>query len=186
MQTRDGLAGDGLLLSRIALLEHRLQTVAKLVLDARRITLAPSGTAAETIIDADSQRELAVGFHHREHDAAGRPFRWAGKADDFELRFHLERFAARPFRMTGKFVSGLGPESLSAYVDYRPILLRIAHDGAMVVVSGRIPADPLAGATTLTFHCPAIAPPNSIDQRLLSFAFVRLVVGPPKALRAVA
>jgi hypothetical protein len=186
METQDRLAGENLLLSRIALLEHRLQTVAKLVLDASRISLAPSGSPVTTIIDANSQRELAMGFHHREHNAGGEPFRWAGKADHFELRFHLERFVARPFRMTGTFVSGLGPESLSAYVDYRPIPLRIEPTDAMVVVSGRIPADPLAGTTTLTFHCRAVPPPNSIDQRLLSFAFVRLVIDAPNALQAVA
>jgi hypothetical protein len=191
----DGLYGEGLLLTRIALLERRLQSLTRLVLDlrgTRTSTEGPSadGLAAEVVIEPDSQSELALGFHHREHDAAGNPFRWAGKADHFELRFHLDRFAARPFRMLGQFAAGVRPDQIRAYVDYRSIPVKVecepGAEGTTAMVTGRIPADPLAGATTLTFHCPAVASPNPLDQRKLSFAFVRLIAGEAPALREAA
>jgi hypothetical protein len=186
MAVEDEAQGDFLLLSRVAMLERRLKALATLVLDKRGPRGSGEPPSDPVEIEADDQCELASGFHHREHDAAGNPFRWAGKSDHFELRFHVDRFSARPFHMLGTFVSGLRPEQLRGYVDYRPISLRIEHDGAMASVSGRIPADPLGGTTTLTFHCPAVPAPNPADRRLLSFAFVRLVVGEAHALREAA
>ena len=186
MVVEDGLHGDGLLLSRIAMLERRLQSLTHLVLESHRHAVSADGLPAAMVIEPDSQRELVVGFHHREHDEAGHPFRWAGKADHFELRFHLDRFSARPFRMRGQFAPGVQPEQLRAYVDYRRIPVKIERDGAMSCIYGRIPADPLGGATTLTFHCPALPAPNPVDQRRLSFAFVRLVAGETEAMREAA
>jgi hypothetical protein len=177
MVIEDEAQGDFVLLSRIALLERRLQSLAALVLETRTPRGPGEPRSDRVEIEADDQGELASGFHHREHDAAGNPFRWAGKSAHFELRFHIDRCSARPFHMLGKFVSGLRTDQLRAYVDYRPIPLRTEHRGPMTWVSGLLPADPLGGATTLTFHCPPVPAPGQLDQRLLSFAFVRLVAG---------
>jgi hypothetical protein len=181
MTLEDGLQDDGLLLTRIAMLERRLQALTRTVLEMRNAAPSADGLAAHVVVEPDSQRELAIGFHEREHDDTGHPFRWAGRTDHFELRFHLDRFAARPFRMLGQFAAGVAPETLRGFVDYRSIKLKIepqgGRGGGRVVVSGRIPADPLGGATTLTFHCPAAASPNPADLRRLSFAFVRLEAG---------
>jgi len=194
----DGLAGDGLLLTRMAMIERRLQSLTRIVLEMRGSPAAPDGLHVHTVIEADSPRDFDAGFHDLEHDAAGNPFRWAGKDDHFEFRFHLDRFAARPFRMIGQFAAGVRPDQLRAYVDYRSVQVMVeceaGPDGAFrpglpvasglpvapglpVSIVGRIPADPLGGAATLTFHCPAVPSPNPVDRRKLSFAFVRLIAG---------
>ena len=108
----------------------------------------PPRMASAVVVEPDSQGELALGFHHREHDAAGNPFRWAGKADHFELRFHIDRFAPRPFRMLGQFAPGVRPDQLRAYVDYRSIPVQVEYEpgpDASASVVGLIPADPLGG-----------------------------------------
>ena len=172
----DDMAVEQILLSRIAILENRLQALSDLVVAASGSGDDDDELATTLVVEPDSQIELANGFHLREWDAQGNPFRWAGRAEYFEFRFFLDRRSARPFRMRGMFAAGVACEDLHGYVDYRQIPLKIERDGDMVDVIGRIPTDRLGQGVTLTFFCPTAAAAGT-DSRRLSFAFSRMVVG---------
>ena len=172
----DDPSHDQILDKRLALIEARLQSLA--MLNARGTEEEREGdrsVPATLIVDAEGA-ELAQGFHDREWDAHGNPFRWAGASDYFEFRFFLDRRSLRAFRMRGVLAAGCNPAGLRAYVDYRPIPVKLRAESEMTEVAGRIPADPLATGATLTFFCIPAAPVGG-DLRRLSFAFSSLAIG---------
>jgi hypothetical protein len=176
MQRRDDMARDQILLSRIALLESRLMSLAGYVVPAADASARDDFGPGNFVIDAESQLELGSGFHLREWDSQGNAYRWAGRDEYFEFRFFLDRRSANEFCMRGVLADGVDPSVLRAYADYRPIPIRIRPDGGMMEVSGRVPADPLVAGVTLTFFCEPVAASGG-DVRRLSFAFSSLAVG---------
>jgi hypothetical protein len=179
MTDSDVMNGNQIVLSRIALLEQRLHSLAERVLAGLDTDeSATDGIPLNLVIEPDSQLELASGFYLREWDGDGTPFRWAGRADHFEFRFFLDRRSARPFKMSGIFAPGITAD-LSGFVDYRPIPMKTQRGEGMAEIVGRIPADPLTTGVTLTFVCPSVRSPTAQDTRRLSFAFTKLAVGDP-------
>lgn len=175
MQIQPIPANERVLLSRVGLLEQRL---AALTGQGMLAGAFQDDVPAFCEIDAECQHETATGFHRREYNENGQPFRWAGKGDHFEFRFFLDRRVARPFHLHGLFAPGVRQESLRCFVDYKAIQVDRHLRSGMATVTGRIPAEPLSSAVTLTFICPPAAPPPaSRDIRTLSFAFSTLTVG---------
>ena len=182
--TLHGGDGDHILLSRLAILERRMEAMADLLAPAAEDCDDEAGLPQSLLIEPDGQTELAQGFHLREHDAAGRAFRWAGRERYFEFRFFLDRRSARVFRMRGLFAPAVAEAAfaggVSCFVDYRPIPVHVARAGEgddTATIEGRIPADRLNPGVTLTVFCPAAPSPNPADGRRLSFAFQHLRVG---------
>jgi hypothetical protein len=176
LRRRDDMARDQILLSRIALLEARVTSLARYVAPAAEGSVSDGFVPRNLVIDAESQLELGTGFHLREWDSQGNAYRWAGRDEYFEFRFFLDRRSANEFCMRGVLADGVDPGALRAYADYRPIPVRIRPNAGMMEASGRIPADPLGAGVTLTFFCEPVAAAGE-DVRRLSFAFSTLVVG---------
>jgi hypothetical protein len=171
---------------RVALLERATTTLAAQLdelIKASQAGETPSTGGAPSqplVIDADAISPFATGFHFREIDASGRSYRWTGRSDFFELRFHLNRKAAWTFEMELMTNSHVDMTLLRAFVDYAEIAVMVKEGGH---VCGSVPPSRLAGLVTLTFYLPSrFVPseldPNSEDHRSLSVVFYRISLKP--------
>jgi hypothetical protein len=171
---------------RVRLLERSLaDTVARL----GELTKASSAEVAagprETItIDSDGIAPFASGFHARELDASGRPFRWTGGDDFFELRFFADRNIPWTFEMNLMPNPHVDLLTLRAFVDYAEVPIHIEMAGEKV--TGALPVKPFSTLTTLTFYLPSCfvpsqLDPESVDHRSLGVVFYGLRLDPARA-----
>lgn len=133
------------------------------------------------ILDADAVSPFAAGFHAREIDASGRPFRWTGGDDYFELRFFLNRNLAWTFEMQLMSNPHVDLMQLRAFADYGEVPVEIDASGAHV--RGLIPPKPFSNLITLTFHLPSCFVPSQLDaaspdNRSLGVVFYGLKLDP--------
>lgn len=133
-------------------------------------------------VDADSVSPFAAGFHFRETDATGRPYRWTGRGDFFELRVRLDRSTPWTFELDVRGNDHVNVETVRAFVDY--IEVPVASAGATGHPTGPVPMAPHSDLAVFTFHLPThFVPskldPSSVDHRTLSAVFygLRLVPG---------
>ena len=138
-------------------------------------------------LDADAVAPFAAGFHSREIDASGRPFRWTGGDDFFELRFYLDRGLSWDFAMHLMPNSNVDVFQLRAFVDHAEVPVHFEDSGA--VVRGSIPARQFSRRVTLTFFLPSSFVPSRIDpdspdNRSLGVVFYGLNLKPVMGERA--
>ena len=133
-------------------------------------------------VDADAVSPFAAGFHFRETDATGRPYRWTGRGDFFELRVRLNRYVPWTFELDLRGNDHVNVETVRAFVDYIEVPVGMA--GASGHPTGPVPAAPHSDLAVFTFHLPThFVPskldPSSVDHRTLSAVFygLRLVPG---------
>jgi hypothetical protein len=149
---------------------------------ALNVNEAHSDSLPEAIVlDADSVSPFAVGFHFREIDIKGRPYRWTGRGDFFELRVRFDRSFDWTFELDLMGNEHAAIAALRGFVDYAEVPVRVADGGSQVL--GTIPAKPLSDLAVLTFYLPAhFVPsrldPSSTDHRTLSVVFYGLKLVP--------
>ena len=136
-----------------------------------------SGASAAIFLDADSVSPFALGFYNREFDKLGRPFRWTGKSDIFEIRLRLNRNAPWTFAMEVQANPNVDTRNLRGFVDY--IEVPIEADEAGKFVTGSIPERYFGMTATLTFllpntYIPSIVNPSVQDNRTLGLIFYEL------------
>jgi hypothetical protein len=143
---------------------------------------ADTGHEPQTIIvDADSVAPFAAGFHFREFDATGRPYRWTGKGDFFELRVALDRKFEWAFELDLRGNDHVNVEPLRVFADY--VGIPLAFIGSLPHFSGTLPTRSCSSAAVLTFYLPVhFVPsrldPSSVDHRSLSAVFYDLRLVP--------
>jgi hypothetical protein len=174
---------------RVRLLERSLaDTVARLGELMKALSAVNgevAGIARETItIDADGIAPFANGFHARELDGSGRPFRWTGGDDFFEVRLFADRNIAWTFEMSLMPNPHVDLLTLRAFVDYAEVPIQIELAGERV--TGSLPVKPLSTLTTLTFYLPSCFVPSqldpaSVDNRSLGVVFYGLRLDPATA-----
>lgn len=135
----------------------------------------------EFAIDADSVSPFDTGFYYRQMDDAGRPYRWTGRGDFFELRFALDRNVAWKFWMELQANQHVALAQLRGFVDYAEIPLDLERLGGPV--GGIVPARPLSNVIVMTFHLPVhFVPreldPSSTDSRTLGVVFYGIKFAP--------
>ena len=135
------------------------------------------------VIDPVSVSPFASGFHFHEHDNVGRPYRWTGRGDFFELRVHMNRNIEWAFELELRGNDHVSVDPLRCFVDYIEVPLHFG--GPDWLAMGRVPARPLATHAVLTFHLtdhfiPRKLDPSSTDDRRLSAVFYGLVLTPVK------
>ncbi|HTW31952.1 MAG TPA: hypothetical protein VMD76_09750 [Candidatus Sulfotelmatobacter sp.] len=168
---------------RVALLERAVTENARRLAELARVLRGDkrSGARETVTIDADSVSPFAAGFHFRETDATGRPYRWTGRGDFFELRVRLDRNTDWTFEMDLRGNDHVNVASLRGFVDY--VEVPIAFSVLEAHAIGEIPAKPLSDVAVLTFYLPAhFVPskldPTSVDHRTLSAVFYGLKLVP--------
>jgi hypothetical protein len=132
------------------------------------------------VVDADAVSPFALGFYQREFDKLGRPFRWTGKSDLFEIRLRLNRSAPWSFALELQPNPNVDTRKLRAFVDY--IEIPVAIDDAGKTVSGAIPERYFGTAATVTFLLPNTFVPSTVnpavqDNRALGVIFYELRAG---------
>lgn len=174
---------------RIRLLERSLaDTVARLGELTKALSVGnaeTAGIARETItLDADGVAPFTSGFHARELDGSGRPFRWTGGDDFFELRFFADRNIPWAFEMDLMPNPNVDLLTLRAFVDYAEVPIHLEMAGEKV--TGLLPVKPFSTLTTLTFYLPSCFVPSqldpaSVDNRSLGVVFYGLKLDPAVA-----
>jgi hypothetical protein len=135
------------------------------------------------VVDPVSVSPFAFGFHFHENDGAGRPYRWTGRGEFFELRVQMNRNVEWTFEMELRGNDHVKVDPLRAFVDY--IEIPIQFGGPDWLAMGRVPAKPLANHAVLTFYLPehfipSVLDPSSVDHRRLSAVFYGLKLVPAK------
>ncbi|MGH6878658.1 MAG: hypothetical protein ACREHV_14950, partial [Rhizomicrobium sp.] len=102
------------------------------------------------VVDADSVAPFAAGFHFREFDASGRPYRWTGRGDFFELRIALDRNVEWTFEMELRGNDHVNVAPLRAFADYVEIPVRFA--GSAPLFSGTLPSKTCSSHAVLSFY----------------------------------
>ena len=128
--------------------------------------LAPGGqqqTPSSIEIDADGVAPFAGGFYRREEDSEGRPFRWTGRTDFFEIRIPADRNFEWAFTLEVKSNAHVNASSLRAYVDYAEVPVEVE---AGKYVRGTLPRRPFSGMATLTFYLPVKFVPSAVDPKV--------------------
>jgi hypothetical protein len=179
-------ASVAVLEARIALLERRLQ----LVSDEFATVVSRLPTSAEDDGDeqnlplqlrfeADSLSQFAQGFYEREYDAQGISFRWTGNGPLCELRFFIDRTKDQPFVLDVGETPAEILSPIKAFVDYAPVELSIAEDGARSVLVGAIPKRSYTRLAVITFLLGSNAPKKKGDGPVdwMGFQFYSLSVG---------
>ncbi|HLY04351.1 MAG TPA: hypothetical protein VKR31_01245 [Rhizomicrobium sp.] len=148
----------------------------------------PGITAPEEtiIIDADGIAPFANGFHARELDASGRPFRWTGGDDFFEMRFFANRSIPWTFELTVMPNPHVDVKGLRAFVDYVEVPVEV--DAACERITGSVPVKPFSTLTTMTFYLPAHFVPSQLDpaspdNRSLGVVFYGLRLDPVRPVQ---
>lgn len=137
------------------------------------------GVPSSVFIDADAVGPFERGFHAREYDGAGRPYRWTGDGEFVELRFFINRNVANRFNLAGYLPDNTTIGTVRAFVDYSPIPIDISYDDSRFVLSGELPPSPLGTRAVLTlWSSEPFAPAASGDTRSLWFIFSELAVDP--------
>jgi hypothetical protein len=141
---------------------------------------------AAIMVDADSVSPFAAGFHFRETDATGRPYRWTGRGDFFEIRIRLDRRVEWSFELDLRGNDHVNVDTLRAFVDYVEVPVGFGRAGAHPV--GKVPTKALSDLAVFTFYLPThFVPskldPESVDHRSLSAVFygLKLVPGENRA-----
>lgn len=177
---------------RLAMAERAIQELRRRVVDLSQSLAAVTGQATPPpanalTIDAAGISEFYRGFHPSEQDGDGRPFRWTGNTDFFELRCHLDRNYDWQFRMMIRFPPNLADAELLAFADFIPIPIQVNRGAGLV--TGVVPRQPFANQLALTFHCnrhfsPQAADPQSNDTRRLALSFYEIALTPRAAADA--
>ncbi|HEY3638822.1 MAG TPA: hypothetical protein VGK90_11795 [Rhizomicrobium sp.] len=133
------------------------------------------------VVDADSVSPFAAGFHFRETDGAGRPYRWTGRGDFFELRLKIDRNIEWDFELDLRGNDHVNIATLRVFADYVEIPVSFANPSYHVV--GTIPAKAISDLAVLTFYLPihfvpSKLDPQSADHRTLSAVFYALTLVP--------
>lgn len=177
---------------RVRLLERSVaDAVARLGELARSIAAIKGDSSSSApeqtiIIDADAIAPFASGFHAREMDASGRPFRWTGGDDFFEMRCFANRNIPWTFELSIMSNPHVEIRQLRAFVDYVEVSVEI--DAAGERVTGCLPVKPLSTLTTITFYLPAYFVPShldpaSVDNRTLGVVFYGLRLDPVRPVQ---
>jgi hypothetical protein len=135
----------------------------------------------KVVIGADTVGPFALGFHERETDMEGRPYRWTGNGPTFEFRFGLNR------NVDWSFTMELGPNSrsdistLRGFVDYAEIEIDVSQK--LGLVHGVIPARAFARLAIVSFYLPGLfvpsqADPQTPDSRSLGVVFYEFRADP--------
>lgn len=170
---------------RIGLVERALaeqgRRLAELSRALTRNETREHDTPEPILVDPDSVSPFAAGFHFRETDSTGRPYRWTGRGDFFELRVRLNRSVDWTFELDLRGNDHVNIASLRAFVDY--IEVPITFGGAGSHLTGPVPAKPISDLVVLTFHLathfiPSQLDPTSVDHRTLSAVFYGLKLVP--------
>jgi hypothetical protein len=138
----------------------------------------PSSAAGRVIVvDADAVSPFSLGFYHREFDKLGRPFRWTGKSDVFEIRLRLNRNAPWTFTMEVQANPNVDTKKLRGFVDY--VEIPVAIDDSGKNLTGTIPERYFGTMATLTFllpntYVPSVVNPGAQDNRTLGLIFYEL------------
>jgi len=168
---------------RVGLLERAVaENASRLAELARALGGNPKRLDPQTItVNADSVAPFAAGFHFREFDAAGRPYRWTGRGDFFELRVALDRNLEWTFRLVLLGNDHVDVAPLRAFADY--VEIPLVFESSLPHFSGTLPAKSGSSLAVLTFYLPAhFVPsridPSSVDHRRLSAVFYELKLVP--------
>jgi hypothetical protein len=180
------LSGD--LAFRVGLLERaisesrsQLDELRKAVVGAKNGCPSDEQNRAQLVqIDADAVAPFAAGFYFKETDAHGRPYRWTGRSDFFELRFYLNRDVSWTFELEFMANPHVDVNLMRAFVDYAEVPLTPGETG---IIRGPVPTRPLCNFATITFYLPSrFVPrqldPSSDDGRSLGIVFYRLSLRP--------
>jgi hypothetical protein len=154
-------------------------------LDGDEIGSRPAPRAI--IVDADSVSPFAAGFHFRETDATGRPYRWTGRGDFFEIRLRLDRSVEWTFELDLRGNDHVNVAPIRAFADY--IEVPVGSGGPGGHPMGLIPAKTHSELLVLTFYLPThFVPsrldPSSVDHRTLSAVFYGLKLVPDGSAQA--
>ncbi|MGD0191525.1 MAG: hypothetical protein ABSD74_12360 [Rhizomicrobium sp.] len=138
---------------------------------------SPAPQHQSVVVDADAVSPFSLGFYQREYDKLGRPFRWTGKSDIFELRLRLDRNVPWEFTLELQPNANVDIKTLRAYADYVEIPIEV--DGARKLLTGVIPERPFGTLATVTFllpnrFVPAQVNPTAEDTRTLGVIFYEL------------
>ena len=174
---------------RVALLERAFTYASGQIseLTAALASLPGGSKQAEQVspepiaITADSVAPFGAGFYRREEDNTGRPFRWTGRSDHFELRLGINRNVPWSFSIEVRPNPNVPLETLRAFVDYNEIALEI--DAGRRVLRGTLPARGFGNQAVLTVFMPntfrpSDLDPKSKDTRTLGLAFYGLTLAP--------
>jgi hypothetical protein len=149
--------------------------------------ITPSSAAGQVIVvDADAVSPFSLGFYHREFDKLGRPFRWTGKSDVFEIRLRLNRNVPWTFTMEVQANPNVDTKRLRGFVDY--VEIPVATDDGGKILSGMIPERYFGTMATLTFllpntYVPSVVNPGAQDHRTLGLIFYELSARATDAMR---
>jgi hypothetical protein len=135
------------------------------------------------VVDPVSVSPFAAGFHFHELDGAGRPYRWTGRGDFFELRVQMNRDVDWTFELELRGNDHVSVEPLRCFVDY--VEVPVSFGGPSWLAMGPVPAKPLSTYAVLTFFLsehfiPSKLDPASVDHRRLSAVFYGLTLVPVK------
>lgn len=177
---------------RVRLLERSVaDAAARLGELARSISEANGGLGIAApeqtiVIDADGIAPFASGFHARELDASGRPFRWTGGDDFFEMRLFADRNLPWTFELTVMPNPHVDVKGMRAFVDYVEVPVEV--DAPCERVTGSLPVKPFSTLTTVTFYLPShFVPsqldPSSPDHRSLGVVFYGLRLDPVRPVQ---
>ena len=146
-------AGDTHADLRLTLLERQVTDLAATI-EALRHILPPATGLPETLhLSADDIASFGVGFHPREFDEAGTPFRWTGRGDFFELRAMLDRSVPRQLelRLRAPRIEALEP--VSVFIDYAEVAADLSNGGADHRLRCILPAA-AGGRVVVTVYAP--------------------------------
>jgi hypothetical protein len=173
---------------RTALIERNLRDILAQLEDLRRTLGERVGTAAELVpsadtivtISPDDVSPFAIGFYAREY-GSGRPYRWTGDGNIFELRIHLNRSCNWNFVMHADPATGVELQAIKGFVDYAEIPLQVLLGANRI--QGSVSRRLFSNQLVLSFFhpqstVPSQVDPNNLDSRSLSLAFYELKLSP--------
>jgi hypothetical protein len=142
---------------RLAMLERK---VAELTAAVERLGhgTVPTADLPETVdIAADGIASFGVGFHPREFDQSGVPYRWTGHGDFFELRAALDRSAPRLCALRLRVPREAALDPVTVFVDYAEVAAELVGSGADLLLRCTLPLAPASGRVVVTVYAPNTA-----------------------------
>lgn len=173
---------------RTTLIERNLREITLQLDELRKIVAELVGARADIVppddavvtVSPDNVAPFAMGFYAREY-GNGRPYRWTGDGNVFELRIHLNRCCDWRFTMHADPANGVDLQATKAFVDYAEIPLEVVAGANLI--SGTVPRKLFASQLVLSFYHPQSVVPNhfdssSPDARSLCMAFYEMRLTP--------
>jgi hypothetical protein len=159
-----------------------MQTVHdRIVASAETQTIA--SMPRSVVIDAAFSLSVESGFYYLEYDVRGVPYRWTGPDPSFFFEVFVDRQAAATVRLRySQIYSQEVGQPIQCYVDGEEIETTAIDVDGEFEVFGILPSRDSIGGTVLSFICPGVSSPSTVEQshddRQLGLAFRWLRIDP--------